>query len=432
MNVDEAIHFFHKRINYENFIQLPYRALHKNLDKLRRLLRLFGSPDRSCPVIHVTGSKGKGSLCAMLDRIFTCAGYKVGRFTSPHLHSINERFSIGDVPCSDDQFIEIASRLSEKLNTLPEEDTLTFFELATWFAFEYFASQKVDLAVIEVGLGGRFDATNVCDPVLSLISSISLEHTEQLGDNLASIAFEKAGIIKKGVPVITGDLPAEASSVVDETARNLDAPRLALESDFFAVPHHGSTFDYVWGKCDLKNIELSLWGEHQKRNAALALTVALIFRKWRWNITETSFRDALQTVSLPARIEKICEKPLVIIDGSHNPASVQSLVETLKERFEKKRGRLLFGTNQDKDFCRMLEILTPYFEEIVMTQSRESTRAVAAETLQSLHPGSRFFIDPEEGMRYLLSQTGPEDYVCVAGSFYLAAEMRRFCQNHLC
>lgn len=434
MNIEEAIRFFYQRINYENFTQLPYGELKKNLDKMSRFLRFSGSPDQACPLIHVAGSKGKGSLCATLDAIFSCSGYTVGRFTSPHLNSIHERFLVNGVPCSDEQFIEITSRLMEKLDTWPEKDTFTFFELTTLFAFEYFASQKTDMAILEVGLGGRCDATNICQPVLSLITSISLEHTELLGNDLASIASEKAGIIKKGVPVVSGvtwEDSGKAAEVIRKTAQERDAPLLSLQSDFFITNNKNVTFDYVWEKQKLKDITLSLWGEHQQRNASLAITAALIFQKWQWNISENAIREALQTISIPARIEKISENPLIIIDGAHNPDSVSVLVKTLQEYFGSRKKRLLFGANQDKDVRSMLEILVPCFEEIVMTQSRESLRAMSAEKLQVFNPDSRFFADPEQGIRYLLGKSEPNDLICVAGSFYLAGEMRRFFLENL-
>ncbi|MDR1958752.1 MAG: bifunctional folylpolyglutamate synthase/dihydrofolate synthase [Planctomycetaceae bacterium] len=451
MTFQEAVDFFYKRVNYENFVQIPYQELAKNLEKLRRFLEECQSPDRSYPVIHVAGTKGKGSVCAIIDRIFTCAGYRVGRFTSPHLNNIRERFTIGNVPCTEAEFAELAGELADKLRK-KQADGFTFFELTTLLAFEYFARQKVDLAVMETGLGGRFDATNICRPDLTVITSISLEHTEQLGHDLASIAGEKAGIIKQGIPLISGVCEPEPAEVIRETAHRLKAPLYEFGKAFHLSPQPDFRFDYQFSGLDdgfhsvsgsdrstgadgnrnqtLKQLSLRLLGRHQQQNAAAALTAANLFRGKGWHISETSVRSALQTVSVPARIEAVAEHPLVILDGAHNPASVAVLLETLLEHFPRQSAaqswRLLFGTNRDKEVGTMLPMLLPYFDETVFTQAHSTARAVPAEELREFFPAAKIFQKPETGIADLIRRSGTDDLICVTGSLYLAAEVRAF------
>jgi len=451
MNHQEAMDFLYSRVNYETFVRIPYLELGKNLERLERFLVHCGSPHLRYPVIHVAGTKGKGSTCSLIDAIFSSAGYCVGRFTSPHLNSVHERFTIGGVPCSREEFTEIVSWIKQRLDAplwkdkeLQEDnESFTFFELTTVFALEYFTRRNVDIAVLEVGLGGRFDATNICRPTVTVITNIHLEHTELLGDTLPLIAAEKAGIIKETIPVISGVLQPGARDVIRQTALSRHAPVIEAGTDFHVISHADQTFDYVSGPTRWDSLQLGMLGKHQQDNAALALTTARIFMQNGWKITEDAIRHALQTTTLSARIEKLRDFPTVIIDGAHNPASAEALVATLKECFSHHKWWLLFGVNQDKDVAGILAILLPHFEEVVFSEAKSTKRAVPAAELSKLAAEKKLAAelpnfssrvkaipDAEAALHEVLSRAEPTDLICATGSLYFAAEIQEILRRH--
>jgi len=442
----EALAWLENRINYETFRLIPYAELENRLGALGDLLEILGSPDRKYAIVHVAGTKGKGSTCIFLEQILHRAGYRTGRFSSPHLHSLMERFTIDGVPCEESLFAEIVFDLKNRIEKWESTHfTLTYFELLTLFAFEYFARQEVEVAVVEVGLGGRLDSTNVCQPVVSVITSISYDHVELLGPTLADIAREKAGIIKPGIPVVSGVRRQEPTITAVDTIRSIAASRGApiyewgrdFSSQLCQVsPNRSLVFDFVTPSRHRKQLETPVWGEHQSRNASAAIMTSMLLEKQGWNIPEEAVRRGLQATRLPARVEICSRNPLLIVDGAHNRDSVRELIETLKAHYRNEKGRkiLLFGSMLDKDNEGMLQELVQYFDWIIFTRPSGNPRACPARNLYEIAAYDKLEIgevipDAPQAFAKAKALAGTDDLICVTGSFYLAAEVR-FIQNH--
>ena len=433
----EATTWLENRINYETFRTIPYAELENRLGALGDLLEILGSPDRKYAIVHVAGTKGKGATCIFLEQILHQAGYRTGRFSSPHLHSLMERFTIDGVNCEEPLFAEIVFDLKNRIEKWESTHfTLTYFELTTLFAFEYFARQEVEVAVVEVGLGGRLDSTNVCQPVVSIITSISYDHVEQLGPTLGAIAREKAGIIKPGIPVVSGVRHQEPADVIRTIAASRDAPLHEWGRDFSSqlcpqAADSSLVFDFVTPSRHWTQLVSPVWGEHQSRNASAAIMAAVLLEERGWNIPEEAVRRGLQSVRLPARMEICSRNPLVIVDGAHNRDSVRELVATLQTFYRREKGRkiLLFGSMLDKDHAGMLQELINVFDWIIFTQPSGNPRSVPAQKLYDIaasqKPGPGEVI-PDASRAFAQAKTiaNAGDLICVTGSFYLAAEIR--------
>lgn len=449
MTYEQAIDFWYSRINYE---QLPPQPADLKLDRMKALLQLLGNPQERLPIIHVAGSKGKGSTSAMLASVLRRTGYRAGLFTSPHLCRVEERIQVDGEPITPG---ELAGLLTQIRNTLANSEQAhqradaprspltthhspTFFEIATALGFLHFCRNQVDVAVIEVGLGGRFDSTNVCLPMVSLITSISFDHTQQLGNRLASIAMEKAGIVKSGRPAISGATVPEAAEVIERICQERQSPLQQLGRDFHyeyepcwigaAVPCKPRvkvlTPDRVWPW-----MELGLLGEHQAANAAVAVACIEQLRQQGWNIDDAAVADGLANVSWPARLEIIGRKPLVVLDCAHNVASVQALVDTLRSSFPPSRRLLIFAGSSDKDVSGMFRVLLPYFDHAFLTCHRNTARSVPAEQLARLcqdHGGVPHTVcsSPVDALEAARALAQADDLICITGSVYLAGELR--------
>ena len=473
----EAVAYLENRTNYETFRSIPYEELENRLIVLRELLDFLDSPDKKCTVIHIAGTKGKGSTCIFLEHILHAAGYRVGRFSSPHLHSLMERFTINTIPCGEDRFAEILFELKDRIAEWETTSKLaatlrfplTYFELTTIFAFEYFARQKVDFAIVEVGLGGRLDSTNVCRPAIAIITNIGFDHIEQLGPTLEDIAREKGGIIKPGIPVISGVRKAGPSGVISKLADAAETPFYLYGRDFAATLRPDSTvpqdqdfatvFDYKTKSKKfvipraLPNLVCQAWGEHQTRNAALAITAASLLEEKGWTIPEDAVRKGILSVQLPARVEICSRNPLIIVDGAHNHESVSELIRTLQTHCPKVDKKiLLFGSMLAKDNEGMLQELVAYFDWIIFTQHPNSPRSFPPQGLYNIavscvNKGSGYFRkslrdvgqtplpigkqgigevipDVRKALGKALALADANDLICTAGSLYLAADVR--------
>lgn len=437
MSYAEASRFWFGRVNFEQ--KLPQQGDFK-LQRMRQLLELLGNPDRAVRIVHVAGSKGKGSTSALIASMARQAGLRVGLFTSPHLVRVEERIQVDGEPIAAD---EVAAVLDEVRLAVPAdvERELTFFEIGTALGFMHFARQRVDLAVVEVGLGGRFDSTSVCEPMLSIITSISFDHTQILGDTLAKIAFEKAGIIKPGRPTITGVREPEALGVIERICRERgsDLARLGVE---FSCEYEPALFDGQterWPRVRVRAagrhgpaLPLGLIGAHQARNAALAVAAADELARQGVPITARAVAAGLEQVHWPARMEIVHRKPFVILDCAHNVASAVAVKETLAQSFPPAspgRRILVFAGNQDKDLAGMLDVLTPAFDRIILTSFRTSQRCAAPEQLMAMMPADRrslAVICPESAQAWRLAraEAGAGDLICITGSVFLAGELR--------
>ncbi len=393
------------------------------LDRMERSLALFDNPERKFPSLHIAGTNGKGSTSAMLQRILTLAGYRAALYTSPHLVSFTERMRIGDDEISSNDVVALAAEVRQR--TEAADVPLTFFEFVTVMAFVYFARQRVDVGVIEVGLGGRLDATNVVTPLVSVITTISKDHEAYLGHDELSIAREKGGIIKPAVPVVCGKLPGAVAQLLQKIAREHGAPGYFLGVDFgFSLKNDG-LFDYTGIKRSLVNLKLALRGRHQRANAALALA-ALELVQGHFPVRESDLRDGLGTVRWPGRLEVMLDRPMVILDGAHNGEGVQALVDELGELRQGRRIKLLFASMADKEWEVMLGALTRVVDEVIFTRvkmERSADPEQLAAKLGDVIP-HRAIRDSRVGLRTLLDEARDDDIVVVAGSLYLLGEIR--------
>jgi dihydrofolate synthase/folylpolyglutamate synthase len=416
--VDSAYHaaleFLLNRIDYEKTVNIPYRRGEFRLDRMRQLLARLGNPQNDYPIVHITGTKGKGSTSAMTAAMLTAAGFNTGLYTSPHLERIEERIRWNGVPCTADEFVELLEIIMPHVLAIDEEakhsDTMlagpTYFELTTAMALVHFARRKAQAVVLEVGLGGRLDSTNVVSPAVTVITNISFDHTKQLGRTLAAIAGEKGGIIKPGVPIISGVLPAEPKAVIEQIAQLHGSPLRQLGTDFdfsYIAPANVErdekprsqedctarnnalpciNFHYQ-SNAPIKDISLGLLGRHQASNAALALATIIELRKQGWNLSDEAIRRGLQQLKWLARIEIISRRPTVVLDAAHNEASITALIETLRESFQARKRWLIFASTKEKPTLNMLRQLFPFFDAIILTQYHHNPRALPLDQLKS-------------------------------------------------
>jgi dihydrofolate synthase/folylpolyglutamate synthase len=446
---DAAQKFLAARVDYERALSIPYQTHGFKLDRMRELLRRLGDPQDRLAIVHVAGTKGKGSTTAMIGAVLGAAGYRTGLFTSPHLEQIEERITVDGQLCPPEELTRLLLEIRPVVEQLDAESTAndagraTYFEIVTAVALLYFVAQRVDVAVLEVGLGGRLDSTNVCRPLVSVITSISFDHTRQLGDTLAAIAWEKAGIVKPGRPVVSGVLAEEPRAVVRQVCRKSGSPLAELgrefSFDYTPPPHlergpeagrltfhyHGPTVHY-----DYADLALGLLGRHQAANAAVAIAAIQELRLQGFTIDEPAIARGLAELRWPARIELLGWRPAIVVDAAHNVASVEALVRSLQESFQVARRRLLFATTREKDLSGMLACLLPAFDEVVFTQYATNPRAVPAEEAAAAARaigGQAYWVqrDPVEAWHELRARSAPDDLLCVTGSFFLAAEIRR-------
>ncbi len=442
---EAALDWLLGRINYERTAVIPYQERQLKLDRMRQLLTRLGSPDAGMRIVHIAGTKGKGSTAKMTAALLTASGYRTGVYSSPHLDRIEERFAVDGQPCSAEDFIALVDRLRPVVEALDEEsgspaEGPTFFDVATAMAFVYFADQQVDAAVVEVGLGGRLDSTNVCTPVVSVITSISRDHTKQLGETLPEIAGEKAGIIKPGVPVVSGVTLPAPREVIRTIAREHGCRLIELDDGFGYVRRLGQGTHEVdfWrtageGRESLDRVQLGPRGEHQAHNAAVALAVAGELIDQGWSIPAAARREALRGLSLPGRVEVFPGTPTIVVDTAHNEASAAALADSVGELGSFGKRTLVIAASRDKDIPAIVAELAPAFDRVIATRYLENPRAVSPEELAEFTRGSlrdclttkvETAESPGEALAAALAGSAPGDLVCVAGSFFIAAELR--------
>jgi len=457
----DPFQFLLSRVDYERFHAMHDYAQALRLERMNQLLERIGSPHLRLPAVHIAGTKGKGSVAAMIAAMLTEAGYRTGLYTSPHLERLEERIRLDGRCCSRSEMSALIDQLRpaiEQLDALAAADNAvgpTFFEILTAMAMRYFVDRQSQIAVLEVGLGGRLDATNVCRPVLCVITSISFDHTQQLGNTLAAIAGEKAGIIKPGVPVVSGVVEDEPREVIRGVCRNMGCPLLELGVDFdfrYWPARHLEQSDQA-ARIDffsppgvavagLQGLRMPMLGFHQAVNAAVALAAILQLSRQGWQTSPEAIGRAFGRLHWPGRIELLARRPAVILDSAHNVASVEALTHTIAESFSAARRVLVFGTTQDKDIAGMLACLLRFFDEVVFTQYSNNPRAVPAEQLRAAAQaitGRQYpvYPRPEQAWHFARSAAGPDDLICITGSFYLAGQMRaiiggRLIQNENC
>jgi dihydrofolate synthase/folylpolyglutamate synthase len=392
------------------------------LDRMERALALFDHPENACPSIHIAGTNGKGSTAAMLHGILSRAGYRTALYTSPHLVSFTERIRIDGDEIAPDDVVAIAAEIW--CETAAADVPLTFFEFVTVMAFVYFARRRTAVAVIEVGLGGRLDATNVITPMVSAITTISKDHEAYLGPDEISIAREKGGIIKPGIPAVIGKVSGEVAEVLRSIAADRRAPAYFLGIDFKFFLKDDGDFDYTGIKQNFLNLELALRGRHQRANAAVALA-ALELIADRFPVEGNTLREALQQVRWPGRLDVMLERPTVILDGAHNPEGAKALVDELSGFRPGRTVRLLFATMADKEWELMLRSLATVVDEVIFTKVEMERSADPRQLAERLGPiPHRVIFDSRTALRALVDEAQEEDVIVVAGSLYLLGELR--------
>jgi len=398
------------------------------LDRMNQALALFDHPERQFLSFHIAGTNGKGSTAAMLHRILSQSGYRVALYTSPHLVSFTERIRVGDEEIAPNEVVALAQEIRNR--TSAANVPLTFFEFVTVMAFIYFARRQIDVAVVEVGLGGRLDATNLVRPVVSLISTISKDHEAYLGSDLLSIAREKGGIIKRGIPSVCGALPTEVAALLKDIADERAAPAYFLGRDFIFSLKNEDRFDYRGLKWRLSDLDIALRGKHQKRNAALALAGLEIAAR-EFPVNESALRAGLRTVRWPGRFEILRDKPTIVLDGAHNGEGVRALIEELESFREQRTVRLLFAAMEDKDWRLMLEGFSEVVDEIVLTRvnmERCADPFYLASQLSGKIP-HRAIGNASTALEHILERAESDDIILIAGSLYLIGEMRPLVQE---
>jgi dihydrofolate synthase/folylpolyglutamate synthase len=446
--------FLYSRINYERRSDDSPATWTFKLETIAELLRRRGNPQERYPIVHVAGTKGKGSVATMLAGILSAAGYRTGTYSSPHLENVRERIVLDGQPISSSELSAVIDRFRPDIADIdrqavarPEWHAPTFFEIMTAAAFDYFAEREVDAAMIEVGMGGRLDSTNICQPRLAVITNIGIDHQRQLGGTRSLIAAEKAGIIKPGVPLICGVRPGKAADVIAEVARRNDAPTFWLGRDFHCAVaakksprvNRFSTWGTVGRAYRLVDCRTALSGRHQSQNGAIAIAAAQWLAAAGWAIPAAALRQGLASATIPGRFQVVDAIPRVVLDIAHNEMSIRAALHTWLERFgEIRSGRtLVFSASRDKRISRMLTLLLPYFDSVILTQIVGSPRGCDVQTLRTLcdkalghwsaesRPNPRIAAAENSSVAWELARrhSGSEGAVFVTGSAFLVGEM---------
>lgn len=404
------------------------------LVRIQKLLDLMGNPERIFKSVHVTGTNGKGSTTAMLATILKASGIKTGKYTSPHLWHYGERFAINEELISEEELADSIAYTAEFVGKMLADgwEHPTEFEVLTAVAFYYFAKCKVEYAVIEVGLGGLLDSTNVIMPEAAVITNVTLDHTDRCGKTVAEIACQKAGIIKKGIPVITAAKGEALAGIREKVAAN-KAGLSVYPRDFSVLINEIKNYQQIISlklpDCGLKNIQLNLLGEHQAENAAIAAMTARVLGQRDGRITQAAISQGLSEVKWPGRFEVVVGKPLIVIDGAHNPDGAEKLRKTLDETFPDKEIVFVLGILRDKNMAEILKNLVRP-ENTVITVPPSSERAARSQELAGIV--SARLVEAaetiEEGIRKAKSFAAKDDVICIAGSLYLVGDARRILQ----
>jgi len=442
-NYTDAVRALKELTNFENTRASRMSPEMFTLDRMRALLKKLGNPQDAFPSVHVAGTKGKGSTCVMLETALRSSGYTVGSYTSPHLMDVRERIMINGQMIPHAAFADLLRQVLDAASKLPAKTgSPTYFEALTAMSFLRFADQAVDVAVIETGLGGRLDSTNVITPEVSIITAIGMDHTQVLGETREAIAKEKAGIFKPGVPAVTIKQGEGVDAVLREAAEEVGTELRVLGTDidfsyrFEASPKLGphTCVCLTSPRVAFEHVSVPLPGEHQALNCGLALAASDCLRERGFELSVTPMIESLEGLTLPGRMEQISSRPRVLIDGAHNPESLRALMRSIGAHVPYDSMVVIFGCAEDKDVDGLLREVSLGADKVVFTRSRGNHRACAPEEL------ARRFTEVSGRM----SQTAPtyaealetaelavgrEDLICVTGSFALAGEAKKHAQR---
>ena len=432
MTYQEALRYLDQFINYENTDSYSYKSSFK-LERMWRLCSLLGDPQKDVRSIHVAGTKGKGSTSAIIHSILKNSGFKTGLYTSPHLSSFRERIRIDDELIAEDDVGGILDTIKKAVDGMGD-DKPSFFEIYTALAFLYFKREGVDFAVYEVGLGGRLDATNVIDPLVCAITPISYEHTNILGDTLAGIAHEKAGIIKENSICVSAPQEKEALGVIENVCREKGVGLVLVGRDIKFKETKASDEEEVFevsslfGKHD--NLHMKLLGAHQVVNSAVAIGAVEALRLSGASVGKDAIKRGIESVRWPGRLEVVRKRsPRVVLDGAQNKASADALARSVRKIFKYDKLILVLGVSKDKDIKGILKELVPISDIIILTKSKVINRAMDPALIRSLiTPASKDVIvtqGVEDALDKAMSKAGPSDLILVTGSLFVVGEARK-------
>ncbi|MBN1623014.1 MAG: bifunctional folylpolyglutamate synthase/dihydrofolate synthase [Clostridia bacterium] len=407
------------------------------LENIRYLLDLLGNPQDDIKFVHVAGTNGKGSVCSYITRVLMEAGYRTGLFTSPYLEKFTERIQVDLINIPDDKLIEYVVLLKEKIGIMIEagQNHPTFFELNTAISMLYFRDMKCDIAVLETGLGGRLDSTNIIkDPIVSVITAIGLDHTAILGDTIPQIAYEKAGIIKPSRPVVVyGDNPDEAIEVFRNFAGKINSSVIIADMDGISNiinTETGYSFDYK----NIHDIKISLLGRHQIKNAVTSLEALNVIGENGFNISEDDIKRGLEKTKWPGRVEILQIKPTILCDATHNPHGAAVLRKTLEERFDTREIVYVMGVMKDKDYNSMAALVLHDAKAVITVRPNWHRALDAAELLETvrIYCKNSYAGDTiEEGLKKALEIAGSDGVICTFGSLYYIADVKKFVRERL-
>ncbi|MCI0362472.1 MAG: bifunctional folylpolyglutamate synthase/dihydrofolate synthase [Phycisphaerales bacterium] len=432
-----AVRYLLDRVDYERMRLVHFDESTFKLDRMRKLMEHLGNPHEQVKMVHVAGTVGKGSTVAMIASILQGCGYAVGQYTSPHVTDIRERISINGDWVGKTEFTELGRQVASAAEKLDFEPT--FFELITAMAFKYFAEQAVDIAVIEVGLGGRLDSTNVITPVVTVITQLDYDHVHILGRTLDKIAKEKAGIFKRGVPAFTVEQPRDAEMALKRAAEEIGAPLKVINKDIEFSYRFGASDDLgphsrvclITPTSQFMHLPVPLPGEHQAFNCALALAAVDALKASGFNVPEAQLHEGLAKTKLPGRMELVWNQPRILVDGAHNAASVGALMRCVGAHVPYDSMVCIFGCCDDKDKSAMLEKVALGGDKIIFTKAKGNPRAADPDELQrefAERSGkmSQVARTLPEALDLASRAVGRDDLIVVTGSFYLVGETKKY------
>src|SRR2546421_1097774 len=434
--IGRALRYLGSLSDYERLRIVRYTSQNFDLERMRTLLRKLGNPQQHFKSVHVAGTKGKGSTCAMVAAMLQACGYKVGLYTSPHLVDVRERIQIDGEMVSHAEFARLIKGIEPMVGRM--KPTPTYFDVLTAAAFKYFADQKIDIAVVETGLGGRLDSTNVIKPEVTAITSISKDHMAQLGNTLALIAQEKAGIFKKDIPAVTVTQDPDAEAVLARVAAKVGAPfdvagksiefSYRFESSRMLGPHNRVCLTTPATK--FEHLAVPLMGEHQAINCGLALAVIDKLKTRGLPINDMKAMEGLAKTTLPGRMEIINQTPKVIVDGAHNAASIDAMMRAIGQHVPYDSMVVIFGCCADKDVAGMLERITSGADKVIFTKVNNIRTAdpeeLAARYVEQFGKMAQVAETLEEALSIANRAVTKEDLICITGSFYLVGEAKKY------
>ncbi len=438
VNYEAGIDFLNSRVNLEHIHASRIKPESFKLDRMHALVAQLDNPHLAVPVVHIAGSKGKGSTCAMLESCLRSSGYTTGLFTSPHLVDERERIQINNQMVEKPRFIDALAKCKDAAHAIAKaHGQATYFELLTAAAFVVFAEEAVDIVILETGLGGRLDCTNVARPIVAGLTSIQLEHTDVLGDTLSKIASEKAGIIKPGIKAISVPQEEEVIEVFRAKASDVGATLEVLGEDilyscrFQSATTKGPHPKVCVGSGEgcFEHMSVPLMGEHQGANCALALAIIHALRDHGYDLPERQIIAGLEHTPRDGRLEQINERPRVFIDGAHTPESVRETLKAISQQIRYDSLIVVFGCSADKKTVGMIEELTTRADKVVFTKASTNARAMDPKALADMYTerstkSSEAYNTPTEAIRAAGKSLGSNDVLLILGSFYLAGEVK--------